>query len=131
MISVVAFAGAKRDLDAIELPPNTFNVVHKFEVPDDHGDYPETAGYTADNWEQISGTMEDSALWPSMKHCMDAVLDFTLKKEEWLSQMGNINIKSFIQFPKWGGRVFAVCGFVKGEISKHTIGNRIVIAKGQ
>ena len=130
MISVVAFAGAKRDLDEIEMPPGTFNEVHKFEIPDDHGEFPDTSGYTEDNWEQISGTMEDSALWPVMQKCMDCVLEFTLKNEALLDKLGRVNIKKIIQFPKFGGRVYAVCGFVQAEVPKHPVGRRIIVAKG-
>lgn len=127
--SIIALAGPQKIVEKIDFP-SMFDKVLKFYIPGDHGEFPDTSGYTRDDWEKISLTMEDSQLWPHMKRCMDAVLDFVDSKNKILDKLGMVNIKTEIQWPRFGGDVFGVCGFVGWTALPAPLGKRIRMARG-
>jgi len=113
--SVIAIAGPQRlvkNMKADLEHANLFELIHVFEIPDDYGEFPDTTGYTAENWETMESVMEDPALYPFMTKCMDVCLDFTNKKEKELDILGHDEINKFVHWPKFGGKVFAVTGHV-------------------
>ena len=91
------------------------NEIKLFPTPDDYGMFPDTSGYTEDNWQEQVLTLEDSNLYPYMTKCMDCVIDYTSKRSSTLDMLGYKNIETFIHWPKFGGMVYAVIGVVKGE----------------
>ena len=115
MISGLAIAGSKQALKQIDIPQETYDVVCKFETPGDHGEFPDTRGYDDKNWEELESVMEDSQLWPYMTKCMDSMVDFTVRESERKCKTGFINVKSTLHWPKEGGPVFMVAGFVEFE----------------
>ena len=92
-----------------------FNKVVLVTTPADAGDFPDTSGYTSDDWEDYESDCEDPALWRSMQKAMDATMDYVDKKYEFACDryMGEIN--KTINWPKFGGQVSGVTGHVTVE----------------
>ena len=113
---ILVIAGPKHLLPIVKQLEDTENISEMvtFEVPDDYGEFPDTSGYTEDNWREQILTMEDSNLYPYMTKCMDAALDWTSKRHRTIDGLGYRNIETFIHWPKFGGKVYAVMGVVKG-----------------
>jgi len=141
MNSIIAIAGAKRELDKIKFPSNTFDKVLKFPCPDDHGEFPDMGAYesrTVDkdgnavvshDWKKFASEMEDSQLRPYMLKCVDAVMDYMTKEAEFLEKMSFRNIMTTMNGHKFGGTVFAVAGFVSYEALPfgRQNGNKIIL----
>jgi hypothetical protein len=128
--SIIALSGPQRMVEKMKFPDGTYDKVCKFYIPDDHGEFPDTSGYTRADWAEISSDMEDSQLWPHMQKCMDAVLDFVLSKGDTLEKLGMMNIKTDVNWPKQGGKVFAVTGFVSWTSPPSWMGKGFRIAQG-
>ena len=116
--SIIALAGPKADIwnmkkafDAEKM----FDDIVLVDVPDDYGEFPDTTGYTAENWEDIILDQEDGNLYGYMTKCMDACLDFTNKRADQADKLGLIDIQKNVHWPKFGGAVFAVTGHVTAE----------------
>ena len=92
---------------------NFYNDVDVFSIPDDHAEFPDTRGYTSENFADLESTVEDPALYAVMQKCIDAVLDRTNKKYERFCEQYPGKVEKFIHWPKFGGSVFAVVGMVK------------------
>jgi len=111
--SIIAIAGPRREIaDTKKALEDTFDEVHIFEVSDDYGEFPDTSGYTAENWEEMQTEIEDGNLFPIMTKCMDCALDYTNKKERAADMLGCYDIKKSVHWPKFGGKIFAVTGHV-------------------
>ena len=89
-----------------------FDEVKIFEIPDDYGEFPDTTGYTADNWETMSSDVEDSNLYPYMTKAMDAALEFVNRRYKTADKLGFKSLEKHIHWPKFGGKIFAVTGHV-------------------
>ena len=116
-LSMIALAGPKGDLwhAKKEFEKNKmFDRIVTFDVPDDYGEFPDTTGYTAENWEQIVLHKEDGALYSFMTKCMDAVLDYTNKQSDHLDRLGYTDIQKNVHWPKFGGNIFCCTGHVTG-----------------
>ena len=116
--SLIALAGSKREIWNLKKDiekEKKFDRVITFEMPGDYGEFPDTTGYTDNNWETIELDQEDSAVFPYMQKCMDACIDFVNKKVETVNGLGYMNIEGTIHWPKFGGTVFAVTGHVTAE----------------
>ena len=112
--SCMAIAGESGDIGEVHRQSvGLYNDVGTFSIPDDFGWYPSTEGYTAENFAQMESTIEDPALWSSMQKCMDYVMDHVDKKYERFCTQYPGRVEKFIHWPKFGGKVFAVIGFVK------------------
>ena len=90
-----------------------YNDVYVFKVPDDYGEFPSTEGYTAENFAQMESSVEDPALFKFMQKCMDSVMDRVDRKFERFCTQYPGCVEKVIHWPKFGGKVFAVVGFVK------------------
>lgn len=115
--SIIALAGPKGDIWFAKKKfekENMFDRIITFDVPDDYGEFPDTTGYTKEDWEKITLHKEDGALYPFMTKCMDAVLDFTNKESDQLDRLGYRQIEKNVHWPKFGGNIFACTGHVTG-----------------
>lgn len=122
--SIMAIAGPAADLSEIKKNGNLkkmYDKIHYFDIPDDYGEFPDTSGYTADNWEQLESTMEDGNLYPYMQKCLDAVMDYTKGMADHAEKNGYWNIKETLQWPKFGGKIFAIVGFVRANTSSSNL----------
>ena len=113
MWGCLALAGPKALLSEIREVYDTFNKVFRIVVPDDYGEFPDTTGYTQKDFETMESDMEDPALYPFMQQAMDRCLDWADKKASLADKMGLVDIENVIQWPKFGGKIFAVAGIVK------------------
>ena len=113
-MSILAVAGTPRDIaQATCFPENVkFDKVVKIPVPDDHGEFPDLSAYDREDFADFETKMEDSQLFPYMRQCVDAVLDFTTKHSERLEKLSFRNINSSISGMNTGGDVFVVAGCV-------------------
>lgn len=113
--AILVLAGPKAEIDMIKNEGEIqvmFEKIVTFEISDSYGDFPDTTGYTADNFQQMESVVEDAALFPTMQKCMDAVIDFTTKRFEMADKLGFKNLERYIHWPKFGGKIFAVTGHV-------------------
>jgi len=139
--SIIALAGPRSELHKIRFPEGTYDKVFKFECPDDHGEFPDMGAYESrsedeggntiisHDWEKFESSMEDNQLFPYMTKCVDAVADWMMKRAETLEKLNFINILTTMNGHKFGGKVFAVAGFVTYECMPvgQAMGNRIII----
>ena len=110
----MAIAGSSEDVGNIHREMlNIYNEVSIFSVPDDHGSFPDTQGYTAENFADLESVSEDPQLFKVMQKCMDFVMDKVDRKYERFCMQYPGRVEKFIHWPKFGGNVFAVVGFVK------------------
>ncbi len=116
-MSIIAIAGTKADLQiATQFPPDVnWDKIVKVEIPDNHGEFPDTSGYDSKDWMNFESNREDSALLRYIQKCVDAVLDFITKNSDRLSALQFQNIKSTVAGMKTGGDIFALAGFVSYE----------------
>lgn len=112
--TVIAIAGPK-DLTGMikDQIKELYDQVYIFDVPDDYGEFPDTSGYTSENFEQFESEVEDGALYPFMTKCIDAVMDWNTNRSNTLDRLGYQYIESFLHAPKFGGKVFACGGFIR------------------
>lgn len=113
--AILVLAGPKSEIDMIKNEGEIqvmFEKIVTFEISDSYGEFPDTTGYTADNFQQMESVVEDAALFPVMQKCMDAVIDFTTKRFEIAEKLGFKNLERHIHWPKFGGKIFAVTGHV-------------------
>lgn len=113
--SIIALAGPRSDLWYAKKgfeKEKMFDRIITFDVPDDYGEFPDTTGYTAEDWEKITLSQEDGALYPFMTKCMDAVLEFTNKEADAFDRLGYYRIEKSVHWPKFGGTIFACTGHV-------------------
>lgn len=113
--AILVLAGPKSEIDMIKNEGEIqvmFEKIVTFEISDSYGEFPDTTGYTADNFQQMESVVEDAALFPVMQKCMDAVIDFTTKRFETADKLGFKNLERHIHWPKFGGKIFAVTGHV-------------------
>jgi len=146
--SIIAITGRAREIDKIHFPPGVYDKIHKFPCPDDHGEFPDMGAYEtraidengnviiSHDWEQFQSHMEDSQLYPYMLKCADAVTDYLTGEAELLERLGMSNIMTTMNGHKFGGRVFAVAGFVRYQppysgIGQLPVGQRIFVAGGK
>ena len=116
--SIIALAGPKKVTWPIRKDlQGMYDRIITFDIPDDYGEFPDTSGYTAQNWEQMQSNREDGSLFPFMTKCMDAVLEYTNDQVKRLDKADYIEIKQDVQWPKFGGDVFAVVGHVTAHES--------------
>lgn len=82
-LSIIAMSGTKRDLQqAAQFPPDVkWDKVVLVEIPDDHGEFPTTSGYTRKDFVNFESVSEDSQLYGYMKKCIDVVDDFLTKND--------------------------------------------------
>lgn len=113
-LAIIAMAGTKEDLQiACQFPPDiTWDKVVKIEIPDDHGEFPDTSGYNLKKWAAFESNREDSQLHGYMQKCVDAVLDFVTRNSERLSTLHFKNIESIVTGMNEGGSIFVLAGFV-------------------
>lgn len=111
---VIALAGPGKDLQKLKsiLRDHGFTEIHTFDVPDDYGCFPDTTGYTAENWEEMESDIEDGNLYKWMTKCMDVALEFTNRRSNIADKLGYRNINKTLHWPKFGGKIFAVTGHV-------------------
>lgn len=112
--SILVITGPTREIKGIidaELS-EMFNEIKTFDITDDYGEFPDTTGYTADNWEKMSSQVEDSNLYPFMTRAMDAVLEFVNRRWNTADKLGYQNLERHSHWPKFGGKIFAVTGHV-------------------
>lgn len=110
----VSIAGSKNSVGNIHRElVGMFNDVDMFTVPDDTGSFPDTRGYTSENFAGLESTVEDPALYGVMQKCMDAVMNRVDKRYERFCEQYQGKVEKFIHWPKFGGNVFAVVGIVK------------------
>lgn len=112
--SIITVTGPKNMINEVidQEIREMFNEVLTFEIPDDYGEFPDTTGYTADNWGKMASTVEDSNLYPYMTRAMDAVLEFVNRRWTTADKLGYENLERHIHWPKFGGRIFVVTGHV-------------------
>jgi len=120
--SIIAFVGPRHEISRIQGLDEMFDKVMLFDIPDDYGEFPDTSGYTKENWGHLESAMEDPALFGHMTKCMDAVLDWTNSRASIAAQMFYQNVENLIMWPKFGGKIFAVAGVVKAHKPNLTIG---------
>jgi hypothetical protein len=116
-LSMLALAGPKADVWYAKKKfeaQKMFDRIVTFDVPDDYGEFPDTTGYTSQDWEKITLQQEDGALYPFMTKCMDVVLEYTNHQADHLDRMGYQNIEKNVHWPKFGGTMFACTGHVTG-----------------
>lgn len=102
----------KGELGLDELKQN-FNKVIMFNIPDDYGEFPDTSGYTSENFKDMESDSEDPALFKQMQKCVDAVVEYNNKKIKHLVRMNFREVEGILASPKFGGKVFAVAGIIK------------------
>lgn len=124
--SIIALAGPRRDLDKIKLD-DKYDEVLKFSVHSGAGEFPDMGAYEhvvedengnkklSWDWQTFKSENEDGALYPYMTKCADAVMDYVFKRAEQLEKLCFQDIVTTIHGPKFGGKVFAVIGFVEYE----------------
>lgn len=111
--SCMAIAGSSGEIGNMHSKLiGTFNDVFTFSIPDDHGNFPDTTGYEAKNFAELESTIEDPALFRSMQRCLDAVVDKVDRKFERYCRQYPGRVEKFVHWPKFGGSVFGVVGFV-------------------
>lgn len=112
--SILCIAGPQKEYSSIRGQlEKTFDKVLFFDVPDDYGEFPDTTGYTSENFEQLESTMEDPALYPYMTKCVDAVMEHNRSRAGTLVMLGYKDVEDFIHSPKFGGKLYVVAGIVK------------------
>jgi hypothetical protein len=111
MYSILAVAGSKRDLAVFKNMP--YDTTIKVVTPDDHGDFPDTSGYTRPDYEKLFLTNEDESLYPYMQKCLDIVDSWGNKKAEQLERLNYSDVEYIMSGHNFGGQVFAVAGIVK------------------
>jgi len=111
--SVIAVAGPTKEIQNMKESFKMFDKIYTFDVPDDYGEFPDTTGYTREDFDKIESIMEDPALLPYMTKCVDAVMEYNNTRSASLEKLGYIDIEAVLQAPKFGGRIFAAVGFVK------------------
>jgi len=120
--SILVLTGPKSIIlsEEMELPKlkEMFDKVLTFFIPDDYGEFPDTSGYTAENWEELESELEDPALFRYTQKALDAVVEFNEKRMKQMDKRGYTEIEGFLHVPKFGNRVFAVGGFVRGYSPK-------------
>lgn len=116
-LSVIALAGTKHDLAiAIQFPPEVqWDKIIKVEIPGDHGDFPDTSGYEAEDFGDMESKVEDSQLLRYMQTCVDGVLDFVGKNSDRLARLNFQNIESTVAGMNTGGSMFVLAGVVSYE----------------
>ena len=112
--SIIAVAGKEEDLkQATNFPPFVvWDKIVRVPIPSDHGQFPDTSGYTSKNWENLSSNVEDCQLHPYMQKCVDAVVDYTTKRSDALVRMQFQDVKTSIHGTNVGGDMFVIAGFV-------------------
>ena len=112
--TVIAIAGPKNLTGLIkDKLKELYDQIYIFDVPDDYGEFPDTTGYTSENFEEFESEVEDSNLYPFMTKCIDAVMEYNNKRMNTLVNLGYIQVEGFLHAPKFGGKVFASAGIVK------------------
>jgi len=113
--SILVLCGPRNLEEAVGLAElrESFNKVIMFNIPDDYGEFPDTSGYTSENFKNMESDSEDPALFRKMQKCVDAVVEYNNKKIKHLDKMGFTEIEGILTGPKFGGKVFAVSGIVK------------------
>jgi len=112
--SCLALVGPKQDLaDIHDKLKDMFERIYIFHVPDDYGEFPDTTGYSKENWESLESTMEDPALYPFMTKAVDAIVEFNNNRMTTLDRLSCRDIESFVHAPKFGGKIWAVAGFIR------------------
>ena len=116
-LSIIALAGTTRDLETASPFPHEvkWDRVVKVEIPDDHGEFPDTSAYESADFAEFESKMEDHQLFHYMTKCVDAVLDFTTKNADRLAKLNYRNIHCAMHGMKTGGQMFVVAGFVDYE----------------
>ena len=116
MYSVIAIVGSRLDLSLVIFPPEVqFDERIEIVLPDDHGEFPDTSGYNRNDFEKIRLTEEDSQLYPYMLKCIDVVDNYGNKKLGQLEKLNYEDVKFTMHGHTFGGKVFAVVGFVDGR----------------
>ena len=113
--SILAIAGPDKHAKLLRndlIRKELFNKVHVFSTPSDCGDFPDTTGYTQENWGEIELLNEDPALFQVMTKCMDCVLEYVNRKYIWCCDNFAGRVEKHVQWPKFGGSLFAVAGNV-------------------
>jgi hypothetical protein len=128
MYSVITLAGSVEDLAKVQFPLETkFDRRIDIVIPDDHGDFPDTSGYTRADYENLVLTEEDGALYRYMMNALDATEDYLDKKSSTLAAFGFKDVQKVIHGHNFGGRVFALVGFVHYQPAVSGVGRNIVI----
>jgi len=126
--SVLALVGPQRFILEIEQQlKEMFEKLYTFYIPDDFGEFPDTLGYTSKDFKNLESEMEDTALFPFMQKALDAVLDFNNKRQATLDKLGYMDIESFLHAPKFGGKVWAVAGFVRAFAADYLNKSKIIV----
>lgn len=113
--TIIAIAGPKTEVAATAKSlraDGKFTKVLSFFTPDDHGSFPDTQGYEAENFAELESDCEDPALYKYMTKCMDACLEYVNKKFKWADERFNGEIEKNLNWPKVGGKLFFVTGHV-------------------
>jgi hypothetical protein len=120
-------AGPKKDVISLryKLLEQGFGKVIMFPIPDDYGEFPDVTDPGTDNLSEIVLEMEDPNLYPIMLKCVDAAEEWREKKEENMARKGFVNIKSYLQGPKFGGKIYVVIATVTGR-SRFELNRRLV-----
>ena len=114
--SILVLCGPRHLEEAVGLAElrQSFSKVVMFNIPDDYGEFPDTSGYTSKEFATMESDSEDPALFKHMQKCVDAVVEYNNKKSKHLDRMGFTEVEGIIASPKFGGKVFAVAGLIKG-----------------
>ena len=126
--SVLALVGPQRFILEIEQQlKEMFEKLYTFYITDDFGEFPDTLGYTSKDFKNLESEMEDTALFPFMQKALDAVLDFNNKRQATLDKLAYTDIEGFLHAPKFGGKVWAVAGFVRAFSPDYLNKSKIIV----
>jgi hypothetical protein len=117
MSSIIALAGPQNLVDLV-LRKNkeqgiSYDKIVKFYIPGDHGMFPDTQGDIVEDFDKIVLTCEDPQLIQYMRKCVDAILDFQVKKQDILDKLGYQDIIVETFGSRRGEYVFCLVGTVK------------------
>jgi len=83
------------------------------ETPADVGMFPDTSGYTIDNYKEKLLELEDSFLYPYLTKTVDAVVDWLDKRAKTLEKLGYREIWTFLEGHNSSEAVYVIMGTVK------------------
>ncbi len=128
-VSIIAIAGPRPAIDQMaEELRMLYDQVVLFGISDNFGEFPDTSGYTRDDYEKIELREEDPQLLKVMKNCLDSVDYYCDKKMKFMAKMNFSDVRYDLHGNTLGGKIFALAGFVHHGPMMQNVGKRIIVA---
>lgn len=130
--AVIAITGPKWEIRKMaNNMKDRYDRVIELPLPDDYGEFPDLTGYMAKDFQHLETEAEDPALHPYMQNALDAVVQWSGDRMTALEKAGYSDIEGFMHAPTFGGRIWAIAGFIRAWPAGHFERPSLIVVPNQ